>query len=59
MGNTSGISKREIGNLLEDIKTDLLNHMGKQIDTRILTGNKRKLKRPWQYIVQLVIRGMD
>ena len=33
MGNASGISKREIGNLLEDLKTDLLNHMGKQIDT--------------------------
>ena len=33
MGNTSDISKHEIGNLLEDLKTNLLNHMGKQIDT--------------------------
>ena len=33
MGNTSGVSKCELGNLLEDLKTDLLNHMGKQIDT--------------------------
>lgn len=33
MGNASSISKREIGNLLEDLKIDLLNHMGKQIDT--------------------------
>ena len=29
MGNASGISKHEIGNFLEDLKTDLLNHMGK------------------------------
>ena len=33
MGNALGISKHEIGNLLEDLKTDLLNHMGKKIDT--------------------------
>ena len=32
MDNTSDISKCEIGNLLEDLKTNLLNHMGKQID---------------------------
>ena len=33
MGNTSGVSKCELGSLLEDLKIDLLNHMGKQIDT--------------------------
>ena len=33
MGNASSISKCELGNLLDDLKTDLLNHMGKQINT--------------------------
>ncbi len=33
MGNASSVSKWKIGNLFEDLKTNLLNHMGKQIDT--------------------------
>ena len=33
MGNTSSVSKCELGNLLDELKNDLLNHMGKQINT--------------------------
>ena len=33
MGNASGISKCEICNLLGNLQTNLLNHMGKKIDS--------------------------
>lgn len=59
MGNALGISKREIGNLLLDIKINLLNHVGSKLTLCILARNKRKLKKIWQYIGQHFERFMD